>query len=65
MNKSSALRIRIDPDLHKEFIDVCKRQDTPASQVLRQFMRSYVENYSHSVQVELFEIIPGQLNVKK
>lgn len=55
MNKSAALRIRIDPDLHQQFLNVCQKQDVPASQVLRQYMRSYVEQFSHGLQSDLFE----------
>ena len=33
MTKSSALRIRVDPELHREFLDVRKRLNLPAVQV--------------------------------
>ncbi|PHS15839.1 MAG: plasmid-related protein [Kangiella sp.] len=55
MPKSSALRIRIEPVLHREFIDACQSQDLSASQVLRHYMRSYVEKYHLSQQAELFQ----------
>ena len=41
--KSSAFRIRIEPELHEQFLDVCKKQDIPAAQVVRQFIRDYIE----------------------
>lgn len=41
--KTSNLRIRIAPELHKAFIDTCKAQDRVASEVLRDFMRAYVD----------------------
>jgi hypothetical protein len=44
--KDSGLRIRIERPLRDEFMRVCRSQDKPASQVLRQFMRDYVTQNS-------------------
>ena len=55
MTKTAALRIRIDPKLHKRFIDTCKEHDIPASQVLREFMRQYVSTHEHSAQLDFFQ----------
>lgn len=55
--KSAALRIRIDPALHDEFLSCCKKQDTSASHVLRQFMRAFVEKNEKDSQQELFKEI--------
>ena len=60
MTKSAALRIRIDPDLHREFLAICKVQDIPASHLLRQFMKSYVDNFRHGQQTDLFEFTNEQ-----
>lgn len=54
MTKTAALRIRIDPELHQEFIEVCQKQDVSASQVLRQYMRSYIEEHRLNLQADLF-----------
>lgn len=54
MTKSSALRIRIDPELHREFLDACKRLDVPAAQVLRQYMRKFVDENRGDMQDDLF-----------
>lgn len=54
MTKSSAIRIRIDPELHREFLDVCKRLDVPAAQVLRQHIRKFVDEHANDDQVEMF-----------
>lgn len=54
MTKSAALRVRIAPELHREFLEVCKLQDIPASQVLRQFMRLYIDQHRQGQQSELF-----------
>lgn len=39
----NGLRIRIDDDLRSEFIQMCRGNDQMAAQVLRAFMRQYVE----------------------
>jgi len=54
MGKTAALRIRIEPDLHKEFLDTCKAQDIPASQVLREFMKQYVSAHGQTAQLDFF-----------
>ena len=56
VNKTSALRIRIDPNLHHQFLEICKSQESPASQVIRDFMRQYVQLYSGGLQLELFNV---------
>jgi len=55
MAKTAALRIRIDPELHKKFIDTCKAQDIPASQVLREFMKQYVSTHETTSQLDFFQ----------
>ena len=57
MNKSAAMRIRIEPELHQQFLAACKRRDRPAAQVLRDFMREYVEKYPVVEQADLFEVV--------
>lgn len=52
--KTSALRIRIEPMLHDEFLLCCKGIDRPASQVLREFMRRFVEKHKNTTQKDLF-----------
>lgn len=39
----SGMRIRIDDDLRSEFIQTCRGNDQTAAQVLRAFMRQYIE----------------------
>lgn len=41
--KDSGLRIRVERELREKFLEVCRQQDRPAAQVLREFMRTYVE----------------------
>ena len=54
MGKTAALRIRIEPELHKKFLDTCKAQDVPASQVLREFMKQYVSAHDQTAQMDFF-----------
>jgi hypothetical protein len=46
--KDAGLRIRIDRSLRDEFVEACRAQDKSAAQVLRDFMRLYVEKQSRS-----------------
>lgn len=40
--KDVGFRVRVERDLRDEFLEVCRAQDRPAAQVIREFMRSYV-----------------------
>lgn len=40
--KDAGLRIRIDRELREAFVAACRANDMPAAQVLREFMRLYV-----------------------
>ncbi len=55
MGKTAALRIRIEPELHQKFLDICKSQDVAASQVLREFMKQYVSNHERTPQLDFFQ----------
>ncbi|MAW80362.1 MAG: hypothetical protein CMI63_08995 [Parvularcula sp.] len=48
MVKDSGLRIRVERELREEFLKSCREQDRPAAQVLREFMRRYVQRHSVS-----------------
>lgn len=47
--KDSGLRIRVQRDLRDKFLEVCRTQDKPAAQVIREFMLDYVEHHGLSV----------------
>lgn len=47
--KDVGLRIRIDRDLRDSFVEACRSQDMPASEVLREFMRSYTQQTNYQV----------------
>jgi Ribonuclease G/E len=51
MMKDSGLRIRVQRDLRDKFLEVCRTQDKPAAQVIREFMRDYVEQHGPSVEL--------------
>ena len=46
--KDVGLRIRIQKELREQFLEVCRAQDKPAAQVLREFMREYVRENNAS-----------------
>ena len=41
--KNVGLRIRVERALRDEFLKACRAEDKPAAQVIREFMRKYVE----------------------
>lgn len=43
--KDVGLRIRVQRDLREAFLEVCRAQDKPAAQVIREFMRQYVASH--------------------
>ncbi|MGB0722807.1 MAG: hypothetical protein ACPGU7_10480 [Gammaproteobacteria bacterium] len=55
MGKTSNYRIRVEPDLHQEFLEACKAEDRPAAQVVREFMKAYVSRHQHSNQGDFFD----------
>lgn len=62
MNKTSNLRIRVEPELHESFLRSCKSRDVAAAQVLRSFMRKYVKDQLDGRQPDLFIDSPANMN---
>lgn len=54
----SGFRIRVDDTLRAEFIAACKRQDRTAAQVLRDFMRRYIDEHEDAARRALFQESP-------
>ena len=54
------LRIRVDDDLRRDFITACKADDKSAAQVLRAFMRAYVNEHAPDVRQGQLFAPPGQ-----
>jgi antitoxin component of RelBE/YafQ-DinJ toxin-antitoxin module len=52
--KAAGMRIRIEPALRDEFVQVCRNKDTTASEVLRAFMKGYIQREGSGRQSELF-----------
>jgi predicted transcriptional regulator len=50
--KDSGFRIRVQRDLRERFLSVCRAQDKPAAQVIREFMRDYVERHGVSGDIQ-------------
>ena len=50
--KDVGLRIRIDKELRERFLEACRKDDKPAAQVLREFMRAYVEQRAAATAAE-------------
>lgn len=51
----AGLRIRVDEQLRRDFVETCHTRDTTASQVLRAYMRSYVAQHGGDLmQHDLF-----------
>ena len=46
MIKDSGLRIRVQRDLREKFLEVCRAQDIPAAQLIREFMREYIDRHT-------------------
>ncbi len=57
-NKDAGLRIRVERDLRDEFLEVCRAQDRPAAQVIREFMRRYIAEHRADAQASLFPAEP-------
>jgi len=52
--KDAAFRIRVEKELRDEFVELCRRGGRPAAQVIREFMREYVEQRRQTMQTDLF-----------
>ena len=59
--KDAGMRIRVEEDLRKKFVEICKKNDVSAAQVIRGFMRDFVEKHDTVNQCQLFE---KQIDIK-
>ena len=48
--KDTGVRIRVEKGLRDQFVETCRRQDRPAAQVLREFMRDYVSEHGDDAE---------------
>ena len=63
--KSAGLRIRIEKDLREAFQAACHAENRPASDVLREFMRSFADRRSNGKQANLFAAASSRISVPK
>jgi len=57
------LRIRVDDQLRHDFLESCKANDTTAAQVLRRFMRAFVDEHgAEARQGQLFSVEGRETN---
>lgn len=53
-SKDVGLRIRVEKELREAFQEACSAERRNASDVLREFMRSFAERYQRERQPDLF-----------
>lgn len=53
--KLAGYRVRVDRELRDEFVSACRARDISAAQVLRSYMRSFVEQNQGTPQGDFFE----------
>ena len=58
--KDVAFKIRVEEELRRAFIDVCKSADRPAAQVIREFMREYIQKKRRKMQPRWFDSDVGR-----
>lgn len=51
MSKEVQMTIRIEPALRAEFTEAAMRDHRPASQVLRELMRSYIKTVGEKIRL--------------
>jgi hypothetical protein len=53
--KDAGLRLRVERELRREFIDICRAEGKAAAQVLREYMREYISRNRSAAQQNLFD----------
>jgi hypothetical protein len=48
--KDAGMRIRVEPELRNQFVNLCRDNDVAAAQVLRFFMREFVQTHSNKTR---------------
>lgn len=59
--KDSGMRIRVEKDLRDAFVQTCRAHNRAASDVLRDFMRTYMEKHQLG-QADLFAGIKEKID---
>ena len=63
-SKDVGIRIRVEKELREEFQGACCAENRQASDVLREFMRSFADRYSGGMQPSLF-VTPAKQRARK
>ncbi|WP_300379683.1 hypothetical protein [Henriciella sp.] len=62
--KDSGFRIRVERDLREKFVEVCRAQDRPAAQVLRDYMRAYIAEHARESGLKEPRVKPDKPRTK-
>lgn len=54
--KDAGMRIRVEPELREQFISLCHEHNVPAAQVLRSFMRDFVQGSNTKNKARLQQV---------
>ncbi len=54
--KDVGMRIRVEPELREQFISLCHEHNVPAAQVLRSFMRDFVQGSNSKNKTRLQQV---------
>lgn len=64
--KDAGMRIRVEPELREKFVNLCRDNDVPAAQVLRSFMREFVQTNSDKARIKVGEqLTSAKLGINK
>ncbi|AAZ97762.1 conserved hypothetical protein [Thiobacillus denitrificans ATCC 25259] len=56
--KDAAIRIRVERELREAFAEACQSENRQASDVLREFMRTFADQHQDGRQASLFATPP-------
>ncbi len=59
-SKDVGIRIRVEKELREAFQGACLAENRQASDVLREFMRSFADQHSGGLQPSLFTTVPAK-----
>lgn len=54
MSKQAVFTMKLEPELRAEFMSVAVEEDRPASQILRELMRTYIKQRAQKIEYEDF-----------
>ncbi|MCK9238707.1 MAG: antitoxin of toxin-antitoxin stability system [Thiohalomonadaceae bacterium] len=52
MSKQAVFTMKLEPELRAEFMSVAVEEDRPASQILRELMRTYIKQRTQKLEYE-------------